>query len=608
MSKTQIATIMKKYFLAKDIYFFTFYSILEGTYDEENKIFTDLTGHKYPYMMSDKALKPDEEAFAAFHTLDLEDAKRISKSKETDPELIMEDYANRIDSRAYITGYNNKGRICSKVFNLRTVLKEDTKNEIDDYTPLEDLLEQFMLDTTADNKFTKEELQSNIEVLEYIEDTIKNAIDTANIKIDAIDLGEGYVEHLQKEIDKSNKIDDVKKNGGTVHSKEIKPAADKDITAVDKDPENDHIREIAKSVIQEKQAEVKTQKIIPSVTTIIKAVERIDIDDVFDKVTQTLIAQDEAALRAITEIARKELDPRLKADGILLTGSTGVGKTELMRLVAKYIDRPFYKINSTGLTIPGYTGTDIEEELYQLIEQCGGDVKKAEKAIIYFDEIDKKGSKDNSDVSGRGVLNVLLPFIEGAKYQAASDTRTSTKKYTIDTSNMTVILSGAFTEVYKHLLEHGMGFDKDPTPRYRQAEPADFVKYGEMTDEFMGRVQIIHLKDLTKKDLVDVLLKGNQSALKVQEEVFKKLGTRIRFTDGYINKVAEIAEKKKTGARGLKGIVYETTWLPFLVASRLLYGNHEMVFTASTVEDSSNFRLDGEVYKGDYQYTKKKKK
>ena len=129
MSKTQIATIMKKYFLAKDIYFFTFYSILEGTYDEENKIFTDLTGHKYPYMMSDKALKPDEEAFAAFHTLDLEDAKRISKSKETDPELIMEDYANRIDSRAYITGYNNKGRICSKVFNLRTVLKEDTKNE-----------------------------------------------------------------------------------------------------------------------------------------------------------------------------------------------------------------------------------------------------------------------------------------------------------------------------------------------------------------------------------------------------------------------------------------------------------------------------------------------
>ena len=100
----------------------------------------------------------------------------------------------------------------------------------------------------------------------------------------------------------------------------------------------------------------------------------------------------------------------------------------MMKLIAKHLDRPLYKIDATKLTIPGYVGTDIEEELWKLFVECGGDLEKAERAIIFIDEIDKKGSDKKDDVSGKGVLNVLLPFIEGSEYDAVDSMKHPTKK------------------------------------------------------------------------------------------------------------------------------------------------------------------------------------
>ena len=133
-----------------------------------------------------------------------------------------------------------------------------------------------------------------------------------------------------------------------------------------------------------------------------------------------------------------------------------------MKLIAKHLDRPFFKIDATKLTIPGYVGTDIEEELWKLFVECGGDLDKAEHAIIFIDEIDKKGSDKKDDVSGKGVLNVLLPFIEGTEYDAVDSMKAPTKKVRINTSNMIVILGGAYTDVYSNLVErNGLGFGAD---------------------------------------------------------------------------------------------------------------------------------------------------
>ena len=596
----QIATLMKGEFLAENIYIFKFDRAIEGTYDEKSKIFVDETGKAFWSMTSDQVLLPGANPYVAYHMMDFEDARRIYCQDEKDDNYVLKKYVDELKNRAYIVGYREDGKIFSKLINLEKLKRAKKKaEELNESNIPIDELEQLALDATIEGKYTKEEIEYKKEVLMLASEVLETTIGTMDIKINAMEAGKPFKEYLYEDIDNMNKIEEAKKDGKDVHSREIGTNTDSD--EIDK-----KVEEVAK-IIEKDTKTVKTQK-IKTVTTKIEKVNTIDIDKVFNEVTKTIIAQDEPVLRLITEIARKELDPRLKADAILLTGPTGVGKTASMRAIAKTIGRPFYKINATGLTVPGYTGTDIEEEMWQLIELCGGNVKKAENSIIYIDEIDKKGSKENSDVSGRGVLNVLLPFIEGAKYEAAEDTRTSTKRVMIDTTNMIVILSGAFTDVYKHLIVKNMGFDKDPTPIYRKAEPSDFVKYGDMTDEFMGRVQVIKLNDLNVDKLKEILIKGDESALKVQKEVFRKLGTSIRFTEGYIDKVAELADKKKTGARGLKGIVYETTWMAFLLAKRYPYENHEMVMIAKTVEDPSCFKLDGEIYRGGYQLTKKKKK
>jgi len=321
--------------------------------------------------------------------------------------------------------------------------------------------------------------------------------------------------------------------------------------------------------------------------------EKIDIEEVFKNVTKTLVAQDDAARRVIVEIARKEMDARKKQTGILLTGDTGVGKTLLMELIAKYIGRPFKKIDATQLTIPGYVGKNIEEELWDLYVKCGHNKKKAESAVIFIDEIDKKGSKEKSDVSGQGVLNVLLPFIEGAVYDASASSKSSDTKVKIDTSNMIVILGGAFTDVYKNLLEkNGVGFNSEvsSTPKQREAKVEDFVKYAMMPEEFMGRLTIIRLNPLTVEDIKRVLNESDASAINVQKKIFAKLGVRLTAAPGFIDTVAEEAIKRKTGARGLNSIVDEATWQAFDEVYTHPGEYEEVEITEETLENPKQYK------------------
>ena len=265
-----------------------------------------------------------------------------------------------------------------------------------------------------------------------------------------------------------------------------------------------------------------------------------------------------------------------------------------MELISEYIDRPFLKVDTTQLTVPGYVGKDIEEVLWDLYIKCNRNLDKVENAIIYFDEIDKKGSSKKSDVSGQGVLNVLLPFIEGSTYDAYPDSKKTEVKVKINTANMTVILGGAFTDVYKNLkVENEIGFGRKQSSEdmYREAETKDFVEYGQMTNEFMGRVVVVKLNDLSIEDLKRVLLESDQSAIKIQEEIFNKLGVKIKFTDDYINAVAKKAHDKKTGARGLAGIVDQSTWRAFDEVCSNVGTYKQVTFTEKVLEDNKQYKL-----------------
>lgn len=172
----------------------------------------------------------------------------------------------------------------------------------------------------------------------------------------------------------------------------------------------------------------------------------IDINSIHQKITKTLIAQDLPSRRVLLELNKKlsytDEELELNRQGILLTGSTGVGKTKLVSLIAKNLDIPLLIIDSTQLSMPGYKGRDIEDYLWNLYASCGKDKNKAEHAIVYFDEIDKKGSDSKSDVSGKGVLYTLLKFDDGTDYTISENQQfPGLTQTTINTSKM-ILMAG----------------------------------------------------------------------------------------------------------------------------------------------------------------------
>ena len=441
MSKTYVATIMDRHYLTDTTLAFTCSRAVIGQYDEENDVFIDRNGNYYKKMGTTDTLN-SKVPYSFAHEISLEDLSEYFENNLSIKEAIKQ-YEKNYKEYIHFIGLNENGETFYTIlsndflYQLSTMVSSVMHDDDDEYeTSLEDDINELIADV-IDGKYDLKQLKEMRDRFDVDYENIESIIQTLNIQIQSMEEDLFEREEVKKMVSK-DKL-------------ETKP----------KEKEN--------KVVEKEKEEPKY----------------INIDELFKKVTKTLIAQDEPARRVITELARKELDDRKKKEGILLTGPTGVGKTELMRLIAKYLDKPFYRVNATQLTTPGYVGKDIEEVLWDLYIQCGRDKDKAEQAIIFFNEIDKKGSRKKDDPSGQGVLNVLLQFIEGSTYDACQDMRTAQEKVKIDTSNMTVILDGAYTDVYKNLIEKNVvGFNeiKSSKPRYRKATTKDFVDRGMMTD------------------------------------------------------------------------------------------------------------------------------
>ena len=575
MSRKYIATVMERIYAGVDNYFFVCRNVVFGDYDEKNKIFIDELGNDYSYMMSQPAISM-EVPFSVYNVMSIEDLKKTYKGKSL--ENIYFDYQTKMQQVVYHVGYTDDYTPFLSVINMdvaKTIASNKEKGNVTVETSNVDKLEKLILDT-VDGKYSKEQILDMLEKLYVAHDVLDNTIGTMETAVEAIDENKTYKEYLYEQVEESNKeINTVRPKATPIEGK-------KDTS------------ELKEKLLR------KHKPGLPKDTSIIinppKKEPRIDIEDVFNKVTKSLISQDEPARRVIAEIARKELHERKKREGILLTGQSGCGKTYLMELIAKYIDKPFIPVDATQITTAGYVGKDIEQVLWDLFIKCGRNIEKAEQAIVYFDEIDKKGSEKNDDVNAKAVLNDLLKFIEGTTYDAQADTKGASQIVKINTSKMTVIFGGAFTDVYNSLKVNntiGFGTEKNSNdaPKYRPAETKDFVERGMMTNEFMGRVTVIKLNDLTLDDLKRILLEGDESAEKIQEEIFRKMGVKIRFTEGYTNKVAEKAMEKKTGARGLNGIVDESTWKAFEEVYKNEGVYSEVILTEETVEDNSKYQL-----------------
>ncbi len=319
------------------------------------------------------------------------------------------------------------------------------------------------------------------------------------------------------------------------------------------------IKEMAEAFEREEQA-----------TTITKE----QIKELYKDLMSKVIGQEEAIETACYVLYKnsKLKDGESKTNCIFV-GPTGSGKSMIADTIGEFFkNKPLVHVDANSLSTTGYVGNNVEDCLTQLMMKADGNKLIAEHGIVVFDEVDKKGTKDNGDVGGKGVINQLLRFVEGQEYKVEYMVNNKKRTTVFDTTNLTIFACGAFPEVYDELIKKDVGgkvagftvtprsneeIEREKKEKYNTIEISheDLATKGRMGPEFTGRFIIAPLHKLTVETLKDIMLNSKASALTREIQLLEEDNIIFNHDDSFIDTIAQNAYEEGTGGRGVKNSV-----------------------------------------------------